>query len=83
MPRPSGSSYVIQIEKEIDMTVYNVSVPRQYEDKKGETQTSWKDIGLAMDTKNGIRLNLNFMPLVKDGEPESIFLFPRKEKESS
>tara|TARA_R100000734_G_C3275639_1_gene70504 strand:+ start:530 stop:727 length:198 start_codon:yes stop_codon:yes gene_type:complete len=65
------------------MTVYNVSVPREYEDKKGEKQTSWKDIGLAMDTKNGIRVNLNFQPLFRpDGEPETIFLFPRKGKES-
>lgn len=64
------------------MTFYNVSVPREYEDKAGKTQTSWKDLGLAMETKNGIRVNLNFFPMTKDGEPEAVFLFPRKEKES-
>lgn len=65
------------------MTYFNVSVPREYEDKAGKTQTSWKDIGLAMETKNGIRVNLNFLPLTNGGEPETVFLFPRKDKESN
>lgn len=59
---------------------YKVSVPRVY-NSDGKEKTSWKDLGLAMDAKNGIRVNLNFMPLTKDGEPESIFLFPIEGKE--
>lgn len=60
------------------MTTFNVTVAREYTDKQGEVKTSWKDIGMAMETKNGIRVNLNFQPIVKAGEPETIFLFPRK-----
>ncbi len=62
------------------MAKYKVSVPRVWK-SDGKEKTSWKDLGLAMDAKNGIRVNLNFMPLVKDGEPESIFLFPIESKE--
>ena len=60
------------------MTTFNVTVAREYTDKQGEVKTSWKDIGMAMETKNGIRVNLHFQPIVKGGEPETIFLFPRK-----
>ena len=61
---------------------YKVSGPRKFE-ADGKEKTSWKQLGFAVDAKNGIRVNINFLPLVKDGEPESFFLFPLEEGESS
>jgi hypothetical protein len=59
---------------------YDAAVPREYEDRNGQTKTAWTRVGTAFEKDGRITLILDALPLPgPDGRAKVVMMEPREQ----